>query len=315
MRRIPLLCAVAVAAAGLIAIPPSTHAVDAGCTETNAGYRCLYGPIHIVYGENYPAGIGVVAAEAPPEPGYITSVKATLVDEYGYSLDHHAVHLHHVVWFNPSKEDMTCEGWPDRFFASGKERTKIELPEGYGYYWDNAPWEGPYGTYDPTWLMNYHLDGMHKDHEFDVYVKLTLGFTPASEATLTNVVPVWLDVDNCDDSEYDVAKGSGDKPRSRTKWTYTMPEGGSFVTMAGHLHDYGLRLKLKNLTTGEQMFTSTALYDERPEEKWNLTGMTTYSGVPGIPVAAGDELQLTAVYDNAHAHDDVMGIMIGALVP
>ena len=317
MRRIPLLCALAVAAAGLVAIPPSAQAVDAGCTPTAKGYRCLYGPIHVVGGESaFPdtAGYPFAFADAPGEPGYITSAHATLIDTYGGSVDHHAVHLHHAVWLNPSKGDMTCgEDYPDRFFATGKERTKIELPQGYGYYWDNEPWAGPLGTYEPTWLMNYHLDGMHEDHDMDVYLQLDLGFVPSSEATLTDVKTVWLDVENCSDSEFDVPKGSGERSRSRTQWTYTMPEGGSFVTMAGHLHDYGLRLKLKNLTTGTEVFTSSAQYGKRPGEKWNLTGMTTYSGLPGIAVTAGDELRLTAVYDNTRVRRDVMGIMIGAL--
>lgn len=42
--------------------------------------------------------------------------------------------------------------------------------------------------------------------------------------------------------------------------------------------------------------------------------MTSYSQTPGIEVAAGNELRLTAVYDHSQNWTDVMGIMIGALV-
>jgi hypothetical protein len=41
----------------------------------------------------------------------------------------------------------------------------------------------------------------------------------------------------------------------------------------------------------------------------------TAAGVPGKPVAAGETLQLTAVYSSSHRWDDVMGIMVGMLAP
>jgi hypothetical protein len=49
--------------------------------------------------------------------------------------------------------------------------------------------------------------------------------------------------------------------------------------------------------------------------------MTAYADADGIPVAAGDVLELTAVYNDTRdgpgdlAWDDVMGIMVGAFVP
>ena len=43
--------------------------------------------------------------------------------------------------------------------------------------------------------------------------------------------------------------------------------------------------------------------------------MTSFAGVPGKTVAAGDTLLLTAVYNSAKRWTDVMGIMLGMLVP
>jgi hypothetical protein len=43
--------------------------------------------------------------------------------------------------------------------------------------------------------------------------------------------------------------------------------------------------------------------------------VTAFAGVPGKPVAAGEALQLTAVYSSSHRWDDVMGIMVGMLAP
>ena len=71
---------------------------------------------------------------------------------------------------------------------------------------------------------------------------------------------------------------------------------------------------LSRSATGEEVFASRARYGLR-KRPWYLTGMTAFSGVPGKPVAAGETLQLTAVYSSSHRWDDVMGIMVGMLAP
>ena len=93
-----------------------------------------------------------------------------------------------------------------------------------------------------------------------------------------------------------------------------MPVGGEFVTLGGHLHDGGKKLVLSDAATGEAVFTSRARYDLR-RRPWFLTRMTSFSGAPGIPVSAGEELLLTAVYSAKRRWVDVMGIMVGMLAP
>jgi hypothetical protein len=311
LRRRALLLAFSLLVPLSIVEAPAAHALDGACTETATGYSCLYGPIDVAFGENqimdWVPGV--------PEAGYITSGRATLVDANNEPLAHHSVHLHHAVFLDPTREDMTCPYYPDRFFASGKERTKLELPEGYGYRWSNRPAAG-YEQLGPIWLLIAHLDGMHEDSPTETWIRFNVGFTPESEATLTDVDPVWLDVRNCTDTDpvFTVRKGSGRHGRYRENWEYTMPAGGHFVTMAGHLHDGGIKLVLNNATTGSEVFTSVAGYDE-PEEPWYLTSMSAYSGLPGIAVASGDRLRLSAVYDSTHTWRQVMGIMVGFLAP
>jgi hypothetical protein len=85
--------------------------------------------------------------------------------------------------------------------------------------------------------------------------------------------------------------------------------------MAGHLHDNGVKLILENQTQGTHIFTSRALYEEEKDPRY-LTGMTVFSGLPGMSVNAGDSMKLTAIYKKAKKPvKDAMGIMIGAFVP
>lgn len=295
--------------------------LTAGCTQIEDGYRCLYGPYLVEGGKSKEVFEFV---DAPDQSGYITGASATLVDESGKAVNRHAVHLHHAVWVNFSKTDLICSSGyltGDRFFGSGKERTRLQLPPGYGYYWDNGPPPPFAGATEPGWGYTAHLDGMHEGHDLNVFVELTLDFNPAEEGALTDVVPVWLDVRECStDPVYDVPR---DEPRvHRRSVSITMPREGRFIALAGHLHDGGKRLVLTNSTTGDEVFTSRAVYSKR--HRWDLRRMTSMSSEEGIAVSAGDELKLTSVYSTRHkmpcgkgpcAWNDVMGIMLGALVP
>jgi hypothetical protein len=315
----------------LTALPATTSSaqiqappINGECIEIAKGYKCFYGPFK--YSDAKDGTLNFSGFVRPPDAsGYITSMRAALEDADGGFVPRHAVHLHHAVWLNTRKPDMTCDNFiapdllpylPDRFFATGKERTKIELPDGYGYHWDNQKIDG-YPFLAPTWYMNTHLHWMHGDEPEEVYIRLNLGFTHDDEADgVTDVRPVWFDVDNCSDSEFDVPGPKDPGNNYKRTWDWTMPEGGRFVTLGGHLHDGGRRLKLFNRTTKEMVYVSRAKYTSKnpADSGWDLRKMSVYSADPGIDVVAGDVLRLTAVYDHSRAWKDVMGIMIGALV-
>src|SRR3712207_3203218 len=75
-----------------------------GCHATETGYTCFYGPVSVPAGESVEIQDLV---DVPPVPGYVTGMRATLVDPSGDKLAHHMVHLHHAVWINPNKDDTT----------------------------------------------------------------------------------------------------------------------------------------------------------------------------------------------------------------
>ncbi|MDQ4144637.1 MAG: hypothetical protein M3198_13015 [Actinomycetota bacterium] len=285
---------------------------ERGCHRTASGYTCFYGPFQVG-----PEGKEVLKlVQAPNRAGYITDARATLVNRDNDQVPPHMVHLHHAVWVNPIEEDLTCAMSPgERFFGSGKERTPMRLPDGYGYLWRNqASSEWPYGG-RKGWGLTAHLDGMHDMTHGGIFIRLRMGFTPESQQTLERIRPVWLDVNgSCSiDPTFDVPRGSGEDNRFRISATRAMPRAGRFIGMSGHLHDGGRRLILRNNTTGEGVFTARARYDD-PDHPWFLTRMTSFYDIEGPEVAAGDELELTAVYDSSRRWEDAMGIMLGALV-
>ncbi|MBW3578076.1 MAG: hypothetical protein KY462_10135 [Actinobacteria bacterium] len=317
------IAAVAAAATLLVAAgAPRAEAVarsgdvPSWCDATADGYRCVAGPIPVPSGERVDLLSGVAA---PPEAGYVTSARATLVDAEGREVHHHAVHLHHAVWLNSHRGDLTCETYGgtapnyERFFATGSERTEAALPDGYGYHWVSPAQQAD--TDVPGWVLVAMLDGLAGHPE--AFIQLDLGYVAEVDAAddIVPVRPVWLDVRNCSAHPvFTVEAGSGGGGVHEEVWTYQMPISGRFVFAGGHLHDGGLQLRLDNATAAAQLFTSDAIHST-PGPPWQLTGMTTFADPDGVPVESGDVLRLTAVYDSSRTWQDVMGIMVAMLAP
>ncbi len=300
-----------------VAATPPPGVVPSYCRQTATGYRCMIGPFDVPAGGRVEMVTGVAA---PSEAGYITSGDAKLVDRAGEPVSHHMVHLHHSVWLNPHARDMTCESYDgglfpgyERFFARSKDTPKLQVPNGYGYFWDPGLSQ-PHTESAPGWGFVVHLDGEHGAAE--VYIQVDFGFIPETTAGhITPVRGIWLDVRNCrSEPEYNIRKGSGRNGVHVERWTYVMPQSGRFVFLAGHLHDGGLKISLKNLRTEQLLFTSRATYG-LPRDPWYLTKMSSWMGAPGIRVEAGDELEVSAYYDSTQGRRGVMGIIGGAFVP
>ncbi len=146
--------------------------------------------------------------------------------------------LHHAVFTSQCQSDATCSGTAlglagERFFASGNERTPISFPSGYGY---RVHW------YD-SWNMLVDLMN-HTSQGQTVYVKVTYTVRPSWES-VHRLKPVWLDIDQCGDSEYSIPAGYSD-----THWNWSVNVPGRLVAMLGHVHGYGVAVEATNESQG-----------------------------------------------------------------
>ena len=283
----------------------------------------------------------------PCEDCFITEIVPDLVDaSTGETINFASGGmLHHVVAVNWSAPDATCppslgpglinwlglsEGGNERFFASGNERTVLALPEPYGLRVDRGD----------DWGLIAHLMNM-TDAPRQVGLKFTFTWAPAGSG-LEPVTPVWLDIDNCGDSEVDLPQGYSD-----TEWDWRSTLAGQFVAMAGHLHDNGISIAAENASRDEGICTSLAGYEEgspfapvgpgagtdplHPADWWQMTSsdhpsatLASYLGhiagmsgcLPSAGVDVGDTIRLHAQYNlgqNAHMQGGQMGIMVAYL--
>jgi hypothetical protein len=203
--------------------------------------------------------------------------------------------LHHFVMFNSSTRDVTCPNWPQRIFASGNERSDMVLPAGYGYRVAAAD----------NWNMLVELMNMSMKTQ-NVQVQVTYYYLPAS-ANVRPVTPLWLDENNCGNSDYAIPAGHSDKV-----WNYKVPAtgAGDIVAIGGHLHDYGTHISLTDTTTGRRICNSKAAYGQIPAYMKNIDYMSGCIGSPLAVIRTGDTLRLDSYYNSPKAENSVMGIMM-----
>lgn len=246
----------------------------------------------------------------------ITSMHAELFSKGKKANVDDGLMMHHMVLFAAGREDATCAGKPlgelgERFFASGNERTKMELPPGYGY---------PLGSSE-QWTLVYDLMNMNEKPE-PVTIKVKFGWKKGTG--LKPVRPVWLDINECGTSEFSIPKG-----KSNTHWDWFVNVPGEIVAIGGHIHTegHGVRIEATDRTTKTPICTSLPTYGGSPEYismmEMMQDGATLPAGSPfisnmsgclGTPVATvkkGDEVRINAVYENpGPRYTGAMGIML-----
>jgi Stress up-regulated Nod 19 len=266
-----------------------------------------YGPFTIPAGTATDPGMVhnklLLGVARPCVDCHITSFKPDLVygDGTRATMDSGPM-LHHAVLTSQWRPDATCAGsWlglaGERFFASGNERTAISFPAGYGYrvrYYD-------------SWNLLVDLMN-HSTSSKTVYVQISFTMRPSWE-TVKRVRPVWLDIDQCGDSEYSIPAGYSDTHRD---WTVNVP--GKVVAMLGHVHGHGIAVEATNESKGGvSICRSEATLD--PNDVHSVLAMSTCTGDPVATVSQGQTVRLHSEYQSSHPADDVMGIMLGYIHP
>ena len=272
----------------------STKTVRYGPFTIPAGTETTPGMIHnkLLFGVARPC-VDCHITSFKPDLVYADGTKATMAT---------GPMLHHMVLTSQWRRDATCAGsWlglaGERFFASGNERTAIGFPAGYGYrvrYYD-------------SWNLLVDLMN-HSATSKTVYVQVTSTIRPSWES-VARLKPVWLDIDQCGDSEYSIPAGYSDTHRD---WKVNVP--GKVMAMIGHLHGHGVAIEATNESRGGQSICkSVATLD--PMDVHSVLSMSTCVGDPLATISAGQTVRLHSMYQSSHPADDVMGIMLGYINP
>ena len=153
-----------------------------------------------------------------------------------------------------------------------------------------------------------------------VRVRLVLHYTPGGRPwPLYRAYPWAIDV------EYPVGQpvtGSKafDLPPGRTErsWEASPAISGTILGLGGHLHDYGVSLELRDVTTGALLWHGAPMTDSVGRvTSFPLTRFYRWYRL-GLHVVSTHRYRLTATYDNPTGHlirDGGMGAAAGLFVP
>lgn len=316
MKRTLALLPLAVLAS--LALAPAAHA-----EVKELSYRV--GPIEVGPYQVRQAGFDLASIPKPQEDGFVTAMDVDIVDADGTKVPIQRLMLHHIVFANlgtqlGEKHDGTCNrftlldsrttvpGLGERFYGAGEERARLQLPSGYGYHVKGAD------RWGMTWmLMN------HRARTDRAYIEYRITYDTAPD--LVPVTPYWLDVRNCRGDPIFSVPGGGRPGSTYSKSsTWRAPEAGRIVAGGGHVHGGARDLVVSQPECGDrQVLRSVPTWGRRDHPFYNVKpilhepGPIDMSGTlsgQGIPVAAGQELKLTANYDDRLPHTRVMGISV-----
>jgi hypothetical protein len=294
MSRCRSIVATVVVVAGLL-VPAS-----AGADSTRT---VRYGPFTVPGGTHAMPGSYESLRVGVPKPCsecYITSIAPdlTYANDGTRATMATGMMLHHAVFASQWRSDATCSGtWlglaGERFFASGDERSRVVLPAGYGY---RLRW------YD-RWNLLVDLMNMGAGSK-QVYLTVTYTYRSTFDS-VRPVKPIWLDIDNCGDSEYSIPATYPAEHDSHWDWQSTMD--GTIVAMGGHVHHTGRRVEATNESQGGSLICSSSA----TEDMEHVVAMSPCTGFLPSTIRRGDNIRLHSIYSSDVPRDDVMGIMLG----
>jgi hypothetical protein len=238
-----------------------------------------------------------------PLDGFLLAYTPRLVDANGNAVP--GTVLHHAAFWNTDRSDFLCPNKEEHIFGAGSELTNwIEIP-GYGYRVQK-------GDKIRIETMVHNPTGTAYDKVY-LEVKIPYADPPSAmdKASTKSVYPAWMDVQSCGNSGYDLKAG-----KNENTGTATVKYNGILLGVGGHMHDYARQIVLEDTTRKE----TVATLDAKLDEKGQLLSMpvVTFFDRGGYKFAAGDELRITATYDNTTGKplpSGAMGIVVGYFAP
>jgi len=209
------------------------------------------GPLSVTPGQNRIDNKTITGLERPAANGWITRIQPDLVRADGSVPKSSQIMFHHGVWINNSYNDTTG-GSGERFYATGEEKTIVDLPDGFGYRYKKTD----------NWVFNNMIHNLTPE-AMTLYAAYTVNFIPDTAPTAAGIRPVrpiWMDVENGSGYPvFDTHRDSGgadgeftypqDTPggpygggRKKNEWT--VDRDGVLINTTGHVHTGGLNTEL-----------------------------------------------------------------------
>jgi len=237
-----------------------------------------------------------------PIDGWIHGFRIAVEDGRGGPLPRRM--LHHLVVANFSRRALIYPMF-ERLMGAGGETADGSIPATAGIPMRRGMRLGMY--------VGWHNEA---DSAFDgVYVRLTFIWTPRhADPEPISFLPAHLDVHEVVGvaDSYDLPPG-----HSEMSYEFRLPVGGRLLGMGGHMHDYGVSVRLEDI---DKRRIVSELHTSRDESGRVLGVSRQLFGLlgPGKKLYAGRRYRIVGVFDNPTGQTIVeggMANMLGLFVP
>lgn len=283
------------AAAGAQAGTPTVRVIDQGRELV-----VEYGPLALHRHAGHAAAVEPPAIVLHlPASGWVRGYVVELVDGTGRRLPQRF--LHHINFIAKNRRDL-FNNVMQRLGAAGPETGTITLPR----------FAGVWGDRGDTLVMTVMLHNPTGDHYDDVRLRVRIPFVrKRSRVGAITVYPMSVAIGPKErPNVFDLPPG-----RSEHYWEGSPAVAARILGLSGHLHRYGVALRLEDRTAGKVMWEVNPQTDSAGKVRDMPVSMFLWS--LGKPIRPDHVYRLTAVYDNPEGRtipDGGMGVIGGVVV-
>ncbi len=238
-----------------------------------------------------------------PIDGWFRGWRIELTDSAGNPVPRDVIH--HMIMVNFSRRQLVYPA-VERLLGAGTETDDgVSVPKTIGV------------PLTPGMKLGMYV-AWHNDTGRDlqgVFLKVVMLWTPKNQnPPPVNSLPIYMDANLTvgGSNTFDVPPGV-----SEQAYEFTLPIGGRLLGVGGHLHDYGLRVRLEDVATGKVITAVEATRDSAGKVSKVSHRLFGVSG-EGLKLKANHPYRVVGVYDNPTGETLVKGAMahmVGLFVP
>ena len=212
--------------------------------------------------------------------------------------------MHHMIMVNFSRRQLVYNAF-ERILGAGTETSAASVPKTIGVPMDPGMDLGMYIAWHNS--TGHDLKG--------VVLTLRMQYTPANQYPRpVNALPIYMDVNLTvgGTNMFDVPPGRSEKAHE-----FTLPISGRLLGVGGHMHDYGVEVRLEDVATGKVLTRVTATKDSTGHTL-KVSRQLFGVGGRGLKLEANHPYRVVGVYDNPTGHtliNGAMAHMVGLFVP
>jgi hypothetical protein len=237
-----------------------------------------------------------------PIEGWFRGFRMSVIDAEGKPLSRRLIH--HLIVANYDRRQLVYPA-VERLWGAGIETGSVEVPKTVGIPLHQGTKLGMYIAWHNA--TGQDLSG--------VRLRITMLWLPSNmNPRPVDVLPVYMDVNLRvgGGNEFDVPPG-----RSSKSYEFTVPASGRLLGIGGHLHDYGVEVRLEDAENGKVL---TRVRSRRDPDGRVRSMERHLFGVwgEGLKLKADHRYRVVAEYDNPTSETltkGAMGSIVGIFAP